>query len=188
MEVNPYQPPSAVVADPVVGDAGLIALREQHIRHEVQLKSVGALYFLGAVLLAVAALGMFGLMLGDASHGGDAGKLAIVGAVYLAFAAAALTMAIGFRRLRPWVRIPGGILSGLGLLAIPVGTLIHGWILYLMFGKQGRVVLAPEYQAVIDATPQVRYRRTLGDWIALGLVVALLLLLVLAIALPAFSR
>jgi hypothetical protein len=59
-----------------------------------------------------------------------------------------------------------------------VGTLIHAYILYLLWCEKGRRVLAADYAAIIQATPQVRYKRTVGDWIAL----ALLLLLVVGFA------
>jgi hypothetical protein len=47
------------------------------------------------------------------------------------------------------------VLSGIGLLGFPIGTLINGYILYLFLSKKGRTVFAPEYQEVIEATPHV---------------------------------
>jgi uncharacterized BrkB/YihY/UPF0761 family membrane protein len=67
------------------------------------------------------------------------------------------------------------ILSIIGLVGIPVGTLINGWILYLIHCKKGQTILSPGYQDIIAATPHVKYRRSVGDWIALGLVLAILL-------------
>lgn len=183
MDVNPYQTPAAIVADPV-GDDADVALRQAHLRHEVQLKSVSSLYFLLSLVLGLAGASV----IASVFLAGTLSPWALGGVVYLAIAVGLGTVAVGFRRLRPWVRIPGGILSTLGLLGFPVGTLINGWILFLMFGAKGRVVLSPGYQRVIEATPQLRYQRTLGDWIALALVVGLLLLLVVAIALPALSH
>ena len=80
----------------------------------------------------------------------------------------------GFRRLRPWVRIPATLVAVPGLFAIPLGTLIQAYILYLMFSAKGRVVLGSGYAGIVAATPHLRYRRTVGDWIALGIVVALI--------------
>ena len=83
-----------------------------------------------------------------------------------------LQAACGFhlRRLRPLARIPVGIISALGLLAIPLGTLINGYILYLLFSKKGRFILSPEYQAIVAATPEIKYRTSIVIWILLGLV------------------
>ena len=188
MDINPYQAPAADVVDQPAPSDAMIALREQHLRHEVQLKSVGSLYFLGGLMLALGAFGM----LASTSVGTQpldperASVFRALGFIYIGLSAASFVLAAGFRRLRSWVRIPGGIMSILGLLAIPIGTLVNIWILYLMFGKAGRVVLAPEYQDVIAATPQVRYRRSVGDWIAVGLVVLLFVLLLVMVVVSQF--
>jgi hypothetical protein len=66
------------------------------------------------------------------------------------------------------------VLSGLGLLGFPIGTAINAYILYLFLSKKGRTIFAPEYQAVIAATPEVKYRTSILVWIFLALLVALL--------------
>jgi len=84
------------------------------------------------------------------------------------------------RALRPWGRIVGCILSAIGLIGFPIGTLINGYILYLFLSKKGRTIFAPEYQDVIAATPHVKYRTSIIVWIFLALVVLLLAVAVLA--------
>ena len=79
----------------------------------------------------------------------------------------------GVRGLRRWGRILGCILSALGLLGFPIGTLINAYILYLFLSKKGRTIFAPEYQDVIAATPDVKYRTSIVVWIVLGLLVIL---------------
>ncbi|HRQ63542.1 MAG TPA: hypothetical protein PKZ76_01530 [Xanthomonadaceae bacterium] len=176
MSYNPYAPPGAALAEPS-GDNTDEALRRAHVRHERQLKSVGALYYLGAFMMSLSAI----VILATPGPSTPTGASPLPALFVLGIAVALGTIGFGFRRLRSWVRIPGGLLSGLGLLAIPVGTLIHGWILYLMFCAKGRMVLSPDYQRVIAATPHVRYQRTVGDWIALAVVLVLLLGIVLLI-------
>ena len=66
-------------------------------------------------------------------------------------------------------------MSVVGLIGFPIGTLISGYILYLLWGKKGRVIFSPEYQAVIAATPHVKYKTSIVVWILLGLVVVLIL-------------
>lgn len=184
MSASPYAPPKAPLRDADVAAEGAEAIREAHIRHEVSLKSVGTLYLLGgAVLLLVALVGATAL-LAEVDTGAAPMMVGVFG-LYAVLAALQLALGVGYRRLRPWVRVPGGILSALGLLAIPVGTLINGYILYLMFSRRGQVILAPGYAAVVAATPHVRYRRTVGDWIALGIVVLLLACAIVLVALSA---
>ena len=179
---SPYAPPRAEVADHRDTTEGeVVQLREAHIRHEIQLKSVGALYYLGGALALVAGVLMIPAYFADGSEFGQ--MIGLFALIYLGVGALSVALGYGFRRLMPWVRIPGAILAGIGLLAIPIGTIVNAWILYLMFCEKGRTVLEPEYQAIIAATPEVRYRRTLGDWIAVGVIGALLLGAVVLIAL-----
>jgi len=174
MHNNPYAAPSAPVQDHVETRDDAVAIREAHVRHEVTLKSVGSLYGLGSFMMMFGAIVSIVFPLtarGDTSQDEAIMVLAVMSAIYLVVGIGLGFMAFGFRTLRPWVKIPGTILSGLGLLAIPVGTLIHGYILYQIWCAQGQRVLSPDYRDIIARTPQVRYRRTVGDWIALGIVV-----------------
>jgi hypothetical protein len=179
---SPYAPPRAEVADHhEVSADDVVRLREAHIRHEIQLKSVGTLYYLGGALALVAGLLTIPIYLRTASAFGE--MMGLFALIYAGAGALSLVLGYGFRRLMPWVRIPGAILSGMGLLAIPIGTIVNAWILYLMFCEKGRTVLAPEYQAIVIATPEVRYRRTIGDWIALIVIGGLLLGVIVLFAL-----
>ena len=172
--VDAYRPPAANLefADRAAPDA--VAIREAHIGHERQLKSVGLLFGLGAVVMALALLAI--VLPGDAGVPGNERQMAgVVGSGVLIglFIALAGALAYGYRTLQPWVKYAGTPVSMLGLLALPVGTLIHGYILYLLWCEKGRRVLAPDYAAIIRATPQVRYKRTVGDAFALTLLVLL---------------
>jgi hypothetical protein len=179
---SPYAPPRTEVADHhEVSDDEVVRLREAHIRHEIQLKSVGTLYYLGGALALVAGLLMVSVYLETGAPFGE--MIGLFALIYAGVGALSLFLGYGFRRLMPWVRIPGAILSGIGLLAIPIGTIVNAWILYLMFCEKGRTVLAPEYQAIVIATPEVRYRRTIGDWIALIVIGGLLLGVIVLFAL-----
>lgn len=166
---NPYAAPQSVVEDLPAADVGAMeAQRQALIRHETQLKSVGALYYLGGVVMLGSTLALLG-------SGAERLETGVLGMLMALFGLLYLAMGYGFRRVRSWVRVPGAILAVLSLLSFPVGTLIGAWILYLMFSAKGRQVLAPEYQQVIAATPQVRFQRSIGDWIALILILLLLI-------------
>jgi hypothetical protein len=189
MNRSPYAPPQSAVIDPsMLEGSEAERTRREHIRHEIQLKAVGALYYFGGVMLILGGIGMVAVLVSDSGTAGKTGALFGLVAAYLLIGGLSLLLGYGFRRVKPWVRIPGGILSGIGLLGIPIGTLVNGWILYLMFSKKGQVVLSPEYQAVIVATPHVKYVRTMGEWIALGVVVALLLGVVALLVIGATGR
>ena len=169
--INPYAAPTAAVED-VSANPEADAIRRAHIGHEASIKAVGILYYLGAVVLAVAA---FSLLQSDT---------AIALGVILV-AVAQLFAGWGVRGLRTWGRAIGCVLSVLGLFAFPIGTLINGYVLYLFLSKKGRTIFAPEYQDVIAATPDVRYRTSIVVWIVLALLVAMV---VAAFVLPQLAK
>ena len=72
----------------------------------------------------------------------------------------------------------------LGLAGFPLGTLLNSYILWLIHSKKGKLILSPEYAAIVEATPDVKYRTTLLVWIILGLIVVALL----AVFIPLLSR
>ena len=72
-------------------------------------------------------------------------------------------------------RVPVAILSGIGLLNFPIGTLINAYILYLVFSAKGQYVLSRPYAEIIRQTPHVRYRSSallIVLLIIIGLIVA----------------
>ena len=169
--VNPYAAPTARVED-AGANAEAEAIRRAHINHEASIKAVGALYYLGGVLAIVVGVGS---LLGPR----DAGLL-VTGVLFLVIGVAQFFAGWGVRALRAWGRIMGIVLSGLGLLAFPIGTLINGYILYLFLAKKGRTIFDAEYQDVIAATPHIKYRTSIVVWILLALVGALILAAVVA--------
>jgi hypothetical protein len=173
---NPYSPPTAKIDDKVGATGGMEQIRQKNIRHEVQLKSIGSLYGLAGILLGISSIAMLVTLFGSDSNmsAEQSPMFAGILAFYGVLSAIMLAMAYGYRQLMPWVKIPGTVLSAFGMLGIPVGTLINGYILYLIWCKQGQTILADGYQDIIRATPHVKYKRTLGDKIALGIVIAML--------------
>jgi hypothetical protein len=148
------------------------AVRNEHLKHEASVKSIGVLYYLGGVALLL--LGIATMFSGGTGRGGPGTVFSIyVSALFVLLGAGQLWVGAGLRRLRRWARVPTGILSGLGLLGFPLGTIINGYILYLIFSKKGNMVFSDEYQAVIEQTPHIKYRTSIIVWILLGLVVVL---------------
>lgn len=140
-------------------------IRNEHIKHEASIRSVRILYYLPALGLTFGGIGM--------SYGGDRQVLA-VGAAFLAIGVLCLFVAHGIGKLRRWTRIPVGILSGIGVLNIPFGTLINGYILWLFFSKKGTMVFSDEYQGIIERTPHIKYKTPVLVIIFGVLIIALL--------------
>ena len=108
----------------------------------------------------------------------------------------------GLRNLQPWARWVNLVLSGLSLVvnaaqvvvtaavspaaALPVlfgavlGSIIPGYIFYLMMSAKGAMVFSREYREVVKATPYIKYKTSLLVKIILGLFVAMVVLAVVA--------
>ena len=172
---NPYAPAVISSGDPTVGSRSE-QIRKQHLSHEASVKSIGILYILGG--LAGIGFGiMFIVQALDGTLPGEAVMITlIVGIVCLLLSAFQLMVAVGLRKLAPWVKIPGMILAGIGLLGFPVGTLINGYILYLLASAKGTMVLSPEYKKIIAETPHIKYKTSIVIWILLGLLGFVILL------------
>jgi len=170
--LNPYAPPSARVDDIPV-DANAEAIRREHINHEASIKAVGLLYYLGGVLVTFAALAS--LFAATGQH-----VTAVLRAVLLVLGVAQVFAGWGVRALEPWGRILGAIVSVVGLLSFPVGTVINGYILYLYFSKKGRTIFSPQYKDVIAATPHIKYRTSIIVWILVAVLLAVVGLVVVA--------
>ncbi|MGE9295746.1 MAG: hypothetical protein ACQKBV_05605 [Puniceicoccales bacterium] len=155
-------------------------IRQDHIKHEASLKSIGFLYLLGGVLATVG--GVAGVI-GMAANGDDSFMLIFM-ALYAVLGVLIILLARGIRKLKRWTRIPATILACLGLLNIPIGTLINGYILWLIWSRKGKMVFSEEYQDVIEKTPHIKYKTPLVVWILVGLV---LFGLLAAMAIPAFQ-
>jgi hypothetical protein len=128
-------------------------IRKAHLTHEASIQSIGTLYFFGALLGC--AVGIV-----TAFSGHDRALAVRVGILlaFVLFAALQVWVGIGLHRLRPWSRIPSGILSAIGLFGIPIGTLINGYVLYLLFSKKSATVFSVPYRGIIAATPHIKYK------------------------------
>lgn len=181
-QINPYAPPAAHVADIVSGaDSHAEAIRQEHIKHETSVRSVGMLYYFGSFLMVMGGIGL--LMLGRMNEQTQLGFL--IGLIYLILGALSLVVARGVRQLKPWARKTCIVLSAIGLLGFPIGTLINGYILYLMLAAKGKRVFEPDYPAIIDATPHIKYRTSIVVWVLLALV---LIAVAAAIVIPMLNR
>jgi hypothetical protein len=155
-------------------------MRKEHLKHEASVKSIGVLYYLGGIGLLFVGIGA---VISGGARGGGAETIVVISIAALCalLGIGQLCVGAGLRRLKKWARIPTGILSGLGLLGFPLGTIINAYILYLVFSQKGAMVFSDEYRTAIEQTPHIKYRTSIIVWIFLGL---LLLLIAMGIIAP----
>jgi hypothetical protein len=65
------------------------------------------------------------------------------------------------------------IFSVIGLIGIPIGTLISAYFLYLLLSQKRTMVFSDEYQQVIEQTPHIKYKTSIVVIILLVLLVVL---------------
>jgi hypothetical protein len=178
--INPYAPPKARVEDVVQPMPDAEAIRREFLKHETSVRSIGTLYYLAGGMLCIG-----GLFLGYAYFSlRNELPLIFVAPLYLLLGALSILLARGIKSLRPWARTTAIVLACVGLLGVPVGTAINGYILYLLLCKKGKRIFEGDYAGIIAATPQIKYRGSVLTWTLLGIA----LLLFIGIMTAAFFR
>lgn len=171
-----WTPPRAHVQDVALsGNPDAPYIRRKHLNHETSVRAVGMLYYIGAaMLLLVGIISAIG-----AAYDSTAENIGMAVA-FLVFCALYFWLGRGLRRLNPRARLPAGVVSVIGLIGFPIGTLINGYILYLLFSKKGSVVFSDEYRQIVADTPDIKYRTSIIVWIALGLLMAAMAVIIAA--------
>ena len=174
---NPFEAPAAPFDPNGMSNTPAEAVRREHLSHEASVKSIGFLYMLGGVIMGLATVAILFFATTQPGAGGPDAVLFIIPllAVIQCFTA------VGLRQLRSWARIPAGIMSAIGLFGFPVGTLINGYILYLLFSAKGTMVFSDEYQTIIAQTPHVKYKTSIIVWVFFGLLLLLITTAVVAV-------
>jgi len=194
MSDNPYAPSGSSYSD-----ASLYAhfdlsqselIRKSHLSHEANIQSFGCLYTLGGIMGILGAIFYIGLGIFIMAGGGNpqagvnpmaAGIItALIGLVVLAIGVAQLFAGRSMQTLNPSGKILAIIISAIGLLGFPCGTLISGYLLYLLLSAKGEMVFSSAYKEVMQATPHIRYRTSIIVWIFLFLLIGVILLGVVA--------
>jgi hypothetical protein len=200
MEINPYAPSTTAPVQPDSmerSDAELI--RRKYLSHEASIKSVGSLYLLGAIpsmllgvlsfLSGIGELFGFGLIVENQSTAGGNGLESVVLGLVL--------VGIGFlqgyagwslRKLNRGGKIYAIVVSCIGLIGFPIGTLISAYILYLLVSAKGAFVFSDEYKSVVESTPHIRYKTSIVVWILLFLLIIVVLAAFVGIFLSATPR
>ena len=155
-------------------------IRREHINHEASVMSVGVLYYFGAVIGLVISCFAF-------ATGISEGRVETIlwSSFLIVLCVAQGVTAWGLRRLLGWARIPTIVISGIGLLGFPLGTLVNGYIIYLVACQKGAMVFSEPYKAVMEATPHIVYKTSKVVWVILIGFVAIIFLIGLFAALSA---
>ncbi len=169
-----------------MGSSSDVETRNKYLSHEASVQGIGALYLLGSVFLVIAGVfltiaGIAGMATGDS----DALIGLIIGIIYLPLGLLQFWVGLGLRTLNPKVRTAAIVLSAIGLLGFPIGTIISAYFLYLLASKKGEFVFSAEYSRVRAATPEIKYRTS---WIVWGVLIALIALIILLVAGASLGR
>jgi hypothetical protein len=171
--LNPYAAPKANIEHIERGGAAEL-VRKEHLHTEVSIQAVGRLYLLGCVLILLAFAGIF-IASFASMRNGNVSLISFAGSALGALAVCAAYGAAGFglRKFKPWARIVATIVAVIGLIGFPIGTIISGYILYLMWNKKGRTIFTADYQDIIAATPHVKYKTSIVVWVILAIILLL---------------
>jgi tellurite resistance protein TehA-like permease len=127
-------------------------VRAEHLHHETKILLMGRLYYVAGASLLLAAVTI--MVLRQTGEGLRIASFFGMLAAGHAFAAYLLL------RLDARARFSASAMALVGLLAIPIGTVLCGYLLYLVHSTKGRRVLSPEYRAVVAKTPEFTCRVT----------------------------
>ena len=181
---NPYAIPATAIVDAsLAAGSDAETIRKKFLSHEASVKSVGLLYWLGSIFVLIAA-GMYlfmGIALLSEQEAAAGITMLIAAPIALVIAVLQMFLAVGIRKLKPWARICAIVLSAIGLIGFPIGTLISAYILYLMVSKKGIYVFSDEYKQVIAATPHLKYKTSLIVWVLVGVLAVFVVSAIVAV-------
>jgi hypothetical protein len=173
---NPYEAPQSNASNDYE-PSDVETIRKKYLSHEASIKSVGSLYIIGCILSLFGIVPSFIQVIRMGLNGEAVFKFFIT-LLLLLLVILQFTVAIGLLRLKNIARLTAIPFSVLGLLLFPIGTIVAGYILYLLLSKKGAYVVSPEYHQIIQMTPHIKYKTSIVVWIFF---VAFLLLIGLAI-------
>ncbi|QDV82751.1 hypothetical protein [Planctomycetes bacterium TBK1r] len=183
--LNPYAPTSHVSETEGL-ESDVESYRRRYLNHEASIKSVGILYLIPGVLLLVFFVAMAGmaavslLVDGNGMQGMGLVEAALVVGLYGGLGAVQIYTGLGLRRFKIAARRLATVFSTIGLLMFPIGTLINGYILYLLQSQKGKVVFSESYQDAIRRTPHIKYQTSLIVKVLVVILIAVMTLGIVA--------
>ncbi|WP_372896582.1 hypothetical protein [Stieleria sp.] len=183
--LNPYAPTSHV-SETEGFESDVESYRRRYLSHEASIKSVGILYLIPGVLMLLFFVGMVGvaavslLVDGNGMQGMGLVEAALVVGLYGGLGAVQIYTGLGLRRFKIAARRLATVFSTIGLLMFPIGTLINGYILYLLQSQKGKVVFSESYQDAIRRTPHIKYQTSLIVKVLVVILIAVITLVIVA--------
>lgn len=176
MDENPYAPPTTPTDAKPLSESEVV--RNEHIANEASVRSLGTLYVTSGPLMVLIA----GITALEAPGDPDAGAVVGVSIGSLSVGVILTPTAFGLWRFQPWARRIAIITSVFGLCAIPFGTVMCVYVLYLLLSRKGAFVFSEDYKQVIADTPHIRYGTSPLIWLAfVVLVIPFIALVALAV-------
>jgi hypothetical protein len=175
---NPFETPRAATLDnPYVAPSGgdEERIRREHLNHETSIKGIGTLWvvsgvamLIGGAVIAIGAIAEVGAF------------TVILGILYTAMGGFAFWVGRGIRRFDKRVRTAAIVLSAVGLLGFPMGTVINGYMMYLLLSRKGEMIFSDQYREIVARTPHVRYRTPIYVWVLVAVFAGLIILAIAA--------
>ena len=162
---NPYaasEPPSEALSSQSTQEI----LRHQYLAHEKSIQSLGAFYILGAAVAGLVAV----IRIQQKPLGAPV-EFRILDLGILAAAVLHGVVGAALWQLKPWARLTAAAMAGVGLLAVPCGTVFGPFVMYLLLCSKGRMVFSETYRDAITATPHVKYRTEVFTLVIVGILV-----------------
>ena len=200
-----------------LADQDAETIRRAHLGREANVKSVGSLMYLGAigtiigmVAFALMAAGVIP-MNANAQEPMDPAtqKMLFAGIAALCLLGTVIYGGLGYglTKLQVWARWTMVVLTSLGLLnntiqgvvvglvnpavgigSVLVGSLIPGFILWLLVSSKAGMVFSKEYKEIIRKTPHVKQKTSIIVKILVGILVAFILFIVIVAIVGGLAR
>ena len=170
---NPYQSPTTPNDELDLEKTDPIDIRKKYLKTEAAFNTIGIAFFGIAVVLGVVmiATSIVGLRLGNQ------GTVLVSSALFIPIVLANVMIGQGLRKLESWARIPSTFVSLLLLVHLPIGTLIGGATLFLVYSEQGKRVFSDEYRQVMQATPDIKHKSHF-TWVAIATIFIVVIALI----------
>ena len=184
---NPYAPP--IAEGPPVVDSGpnaeLEAIRRVHLSSETNIKSIGSLAILGAILQLVGAVTLM-----STSPVGAVVQMMLCGVMG--------ATGISLRKLLPWGRNVYSVMLALSLAAVviaavgnPAGAgalpvlvimgLVSALFMWVLWNAKAKVVFSEHYrEVVLPATPHIKYKTSMISIVVLIVLLAIFVAIIVA--------
>ena len=163
-EMNPYAAPTSFVDDVRRASEGE-AIRREHLKHEASVRSIGTLYYLGSVLLA-----LFGVLF--VVFGGEVTDWALA-IVALVLGLASVVVGWGLRSFKRWAATGAVVLSVVSLPVVPFGTVLGAYVLIVLRSAKARRIFARDYANIVAATPHLEPGSSRVVWIVFAVAAVL---------------